>query len=97
MADRGNLAQQLGSVVLPALDQQLTSHLLVQEQQGVELLVVKLCSAAHAGFGDFHQPLGTVARCVNLLTGTGNGPTPVQRFDTNHRASSFTVRMPLFS
>jgi hypothetical protein len=84
-ADRGNLAQQLGGVMLPALDQQLASHLLVQEQQGVELLVVKLRPAAHAGFGDFRQPLCPAAP-LNLLASTGNGPASVQRLQSNHHS-----------
>jgi hypothetical protein len=72
--------------MLPALDQQLASHLLVQEQQGVELLVVKLRPAAHISFGDFRQPLCPVACHVNLLASTGNGPASVQRLQSNHHS-----------
>src|SRR5258707_3034489 len=76
--DRWDLAQQLRCVVLSALGQQLSPRLLVQEQQGIELLVVKLRPAAHAGLGDFLQPFGAMTRFVNLLTGTRDGPASVE-------------------
>src|ERR1700693_6148249 len=82
--DRWDLAQQLRGVVLSALGQQLSPRLLVQEQQCIELLVVKLRPVAHAGLGDFHQPFGTMTRCIDLLTGTGNRPASVESFQTNH-------------
>ncbi len=81
--DRRNLAQQLRRAMLPAFDQQLLLNLLVPGPQCLELLIVKFSPTAHAGFLDFRNPFGTMARCVNLLVGTGNGPTSVQSFQTN--------------
>jgi hypothetical protein len=43
--------------VLSALGQQIAPHLLAQNIQRVELLVVELGSAAHAGFGDLAEAI----------------------------------------
>ena len=93
-----------------ALGQQLSPHLLVQKQQRVELLVIHLGPAAHAGLDDFLEPCSAMARRVHLLASTGDGPASVDRFQTNHHAreifgdghinfalSSFIVRRPVFS
>src|SRR5439155_60995 len=50
----------------------------------VELLVVKLCSAAHAGLGDLAQPFLTMARMVDTLAGAGNAPAAIDRLDPVH-------------
>jgi len=60
------------------------ARFLVQRAQRVELLVVKFRPAAHAGFADFCQPFGTITRCVNLLTGTGDGRASVDRLQASH-------------
>jgi hypothetical protein len=54
-----------------------------KSKQRVELLVVHLGPAAHAGFGDFLEPCSAMARRIHLLTGTGDGPASVERFQTN--------------
>src|SRR2546429_545910 len=60
------------------------SRLLAQDNQHVELLVVKLCSAAHAGLGDLAQPFLTMARMVDTLAGAGNAPAAIDRLDPVH-------------
>src|SRR2546429_637094 len=57
---------------------------LAQDNQHVELLVVKLCSAAHAGLGDLAQPFLTMARMVDTLAGAGNAPAAIDRLDPVH-------------
>ena len=66
--------------VFLALTKQLAPHLLAQRPQRIELLVVELRAAMHAGFGDLRQPLGTMVRRIDLLAGAGNGPTTVRAF-----------------
>src|SRR5258708_5451568 len=56
------------------------------KSSSASLLVVKLRPTAHAGLGDFLQPVGAMTRCVNLLTGTGDGPASVESFQANHHA-----------
>jgi hypothetical protein len=70
--------------VFPALGQQLFAGLLVEKPQCVELLVVELGPTAHASCGDFLEPFGAMARCVNLLTRTGNGPASVDGLQATH-------------
>jgi hypothetical protein len=64
----------------------IAPHLLAQGPQGIELLVVELRAAMHARFADLRQPRGTVARCIDLLAGAGDGPTAVQRFYPRHHS-----------
>src|SRR5882724_6218217 len=47
-------------------------------------LVVKLGPPAHSRFADLPEPLGTMARCIDLLAGTSNGPTPIDRLHPRH-------------
>ncbi len=54
------------------------------DPQRIELLVVKLRPAAHPRFGDLRQPLGTMARCIDLLAGTRNGPTAIDGLHPGH-------------
>ncbi len=44
----------------------------------------KTRSPAHSGFLDLSQPLITVARCIDLFTRTGNGPTAIDRLHPRH-------------
>ena len=60
-ANRRNLAQQIHGLVFPALGQQITPHLLTQNIQRVELLVVKFGATAHAGFHDLAESLRPMA------------------------------------
>src|ERR1039458_4254853 len=89
--DRGNLAEQLERLVLPALGQQFAPHLLAQRPQRIELLVVELRPAPHSRLSDLAEPLGTIARRIDLLTGAGNGPTAVHRLEARHHASQIAA------
>src|SRR5713101_908931 len=79
-ADRGDLAEQSPRLVYLGLRQQLPPHLLTHRPQRIELLVVKLGPPAHSRFADLPEPLGTMAWCIDLLAGTRNGPTAIDRF-----------------
>jgi len=57
--------------VFPAFRQQISSYLLAQRPQGVQLLVVDLRTAMHAGFGDLGEPFRAIALCVYFLTCAG--------------------------
>src|SRR4029077_1280853 len=83
-SDRRNLAQPLHRAVLSALGQEITPHFLTQDIQRVELLVVELGTTAHAGLCDLAEPFRTIAWCVDLLAGTGNGPASVESFQAIH-------------
>src|SRR6266699_3451305 len=76
-SDRRNLAQQTHRAVFSAFSEQIASYLLAQRPQGVQLLVVDLRPAMHAGFGDLGEPLRAIARCVHALPRAGNRPTPI--------------------
>src|ERR1039458_8020797 len=82
--DRGDLAEQLERLVLPALGQQFAPHLLAQRPQRIELLVVELRPAAHTRLGDLAEPRGTVARRIDLLPRTSNPPASVDRLQSTH-------------
>src|SRR2546427_5741644 len=82
--NRWNLTQPLHRGVLAALGQEIKPHPLAQNSQGIELLVVEFGATAHAGFGDFAEPFRSVAWCVHLLAGTGNGPASIKSFQTIH-------------
>src|SRR5207249_10661971 len=71
-------------LVLIALGKEFLPRLLAQDNQHVELLVVKLCSAAHAGLGDLAQPFLTMARMVDTLASAGNAPAAIDRLDPVH-------------
>jgi hypothetical protein len=50
---------------------------------------VEVCwggAAAHTSFTNLSQPFCPIARCVHLLAGTRNRPTPVDRFQATHHA-----------
>src|SRR3984893_11360515 len=79
-SDRRNLAQQFHRAVFSAFRQQISSYLLAQRPQGVQLLVVDLRPAMHAGFCDLAEPLGAIAWCVHALPRAGNRPTPIKGF-----------------
>src|SRR6266849_8308306 len=83
-ADERNLAQQFSRAVLVSLNQQITPHFLAQRPQGIELLIVELRPAAYAGFGDFTEPCGTIARRIDLLPRTRNPPASVDRLQPTH-------------
>src|SRR6266480_1918700 len=70
--------------MFPTLRQQLPSRFLAQRLQQVELLIESLGSTTHAGLGQFFQPVGAVVRGIDLLAGTGNGPTAIQPFEPIH-------------
>src|SRR5260370_42643749 len=93
-SDRRNLTQPLHRAVLSALGQQIAPYLLAQTIQRVELLVVELGSAAHAGFGDLAEPFRTLAWCVDLLAGTGNGPASVKGLQTIHHRREISSDRP---
>src|SRR5258707_15790507 len=76
----GDLAEQFPRLVFLALREQLPPHLLTHRPQRIELLVVKLGPPAHSRFADLPEPLGPMARCIDLLAGTRNGPTAIDRF-----------------
>ena len=56
------LPQQPHRAVFPAFGQQISSYLLAQRPQCVQLLVVDLCPATHAGFADLPFRLGGKVR-----------------------------------
>jgi len=70
--------------MFPALHQQFMPSVLAKGPQHVELLVESLGSAADAGFWQLRQPLGTIARSVDELSGTSNDPASVHRLETIH-------------
>ena len=70
--------------MFPTLRQQLPSCFLAQRLQMIELLIEPLGSTTHAGLGQFFQPGGAVVRGIDLLAGTGNGPTAIQPFEAIH-------------
>src|SRR5271170_5180913 len=67
--------------------EQIPPHLLTHHPQRIELLVVKLCPPAHSRFTDLPEPLGTMARCIDLLAGTRNGPTAIDGLHPRHDPS----------
>ncbi len=86
-ADRGNLAEPFPNRVFLALCQQLPPHLLTYRPQRIQLLVVKLGPPAHTRFRDLREPFGTMARCIDLLAGTRNGPTAFVLSDWSYWAA----------
>src|ERR1035437_5044812 len=85
-AQPGNLFEKLTSGMLPAFRQQLLPRFLPYPHQKVELLISLLSPTAHAGFPQFLQPGGAMARRIDLLAGAGNRPTPIDRLETIHHA-----------
>src|SRR5437763_14455762 len=79
-----NRTEQFPSLVLLALGEEFLPRLLAQENQCVELLVVKLGPATHAGLGDLAQPFFAMARVVDTLSATGNAPAAIDRLDPVH-------------
>src|ERR1700730_16917828 len=82
--DRRNLAEPFPGLVFLALREQIPPHLLPHRAQRIELLVVKLRPPAHSRFRDLPEPFGTMPRCIDLLAGTRNGPTAIDRFHPRH-------------
>jgi hypothetical protein len=72
--------------VLSTLRQEISSYLLAQSLQGIELLVEELGPTAHADFRYFVEPFRTMVRCVDGCTFTGNAPAPVERLEPIHDA-----------
>src|SRR5260370_41025546 len=70
--------------MLSTLRQEISSHLLAQSLQGIELLVEELGPTAHAGFRYFAEPFRTMVRCVDGRTFAGNAPAPVERLEPIH-------------
>src|SRR5580658_2389279 len=70
--------------VFLALGQQLPPHLLTHRTQRIQLLVVKLGPPAYSRFRDLPQPRGTMARRIDLLAATRNGPTAIDRLHPGH-------------
>src|SRR6202451_2765508 len=85
-AQPGNLFEELAGRMLPAFRQQLLPRFFPYPHQEVELLIGLLSPAAHAGFPQFFQPGGAMARRVDLLAGAGNRPASIFRFKTIHHA-----------
>src|SRR5207237_537976 len=85
--DRGNLAKPFPGLVFLALRQQLPPHFLTHHPQRIELLIVKLRPPAHSRFADLPEPLGTMARCIDLLAGTRNGSTAIAALHPRHYQS----------
>src|ERR1700730_10349412 len=71
-SDRRNLAQQFHGAVFAAFRPRISSYLLAQRPQGIQLLVVDLRPAMHAGFADLGQPFRAIAWCVHTLPRAGN-------------------------
>src|SRR6266404_8634187 len=88
--DRGDLAEQFPRLVFLALREQISPHLLAQTSQRIELLVVKLRPPAHSRFVDFREPLGTMARCIDLLAGTRDGPTAIDGLHPSHNPAEIS-------
>ena len=91
-SDRRNLAQQFRRAVFPTLGQQLSSYLLAQRPQRVQLLVVDLRPPSHADFADLGQPFTTIARCVQALARAGNSPASIESFQTIHHSRDIPVQ-----
>src|SRR5260370_30461254 len=85
-AQPGNLLEELTGGIFPAFRQQLLPRFLPYPHQKVELLIGLLSPATHAGFPQFFQPGGAMARRIDLLTGAGNRPAPIYRLETIHHA-----------
>src|SRR6202158_1227511 len=83
-SDRRNLAQQVHRAVFPAFGQQISSYLLTQRSQCVQLLVVDLRPAMHAGFADLGEPFRAIAWCVHALARAGNRRTPLKALYAVH-------------
>src|SRR5260370_9978180 len=72
--------------MLSTLRQEISSHLLAQSLQGIELLVEELGPTAHPGFRYFAEPFRTMVRCVDGRTFAGNAPAPVEDLEPIHDA-----------
>src|ERR1700686_5016107 len=83
-ANRRDLAEPSPGLVFLTLGEQITPHLLAQCSQCIQLLVVKLRPPAHSQFADLPEPLGTMARCIDLLAGARNGPTAIDGLHPCH-------------
>src|SRR6266404_8261904 len=86
-ADRGDLAEPFPGLVFLAFRQQIPPHLLTHRPQRIELLVIKLGPPAHTRFTDLPEPLDTMARCIDLLAATRNGPTAIDGLHPRHDPS----------
>src|SRR6202042_3454216 len=81
---RRNLAEPFPGRMFLALCQQLPPYLLTHGPQRIQLLVVKLRPPAYSRLCDLPEPLRTMARCIDLLAGTRNGPTAIDGFYPGH-------------
>src|SRR5207253_10276368 len=79
-----NRTEQFPSLVLLALGDEFLPRLLAQENQCVELLVVKLGPETHASLGDLAKPFLAMALVVDTLTTTWNARTAIDRLDPVH-------------
>ena len=84
--DTGNLAQQFRCFMLPALRQELGSHLSPQGLQSIQLLIEQIRSPPHAGLWELAQPFLSSARSIDLGTGTRNAPAAIQCLQAIHHA-----------
>src|SRR6187397_2067826 len=83
--DRRNLPQQLHCGVLAAFCQQFAPRLPTQRSSPVKLPMIEFPPPAHPGLVQLRQPFRAMTQGVDLLAGTGNGPTSIDRFDASHR------------
>jgi len=61
-----NVARQFPRLVLPALGLEIFPHLLAQEPQDIELLVVVVGASPDVGFADLTKPFRTVTWCNDV-------------------------------
>ena len=77
--------------MLLAFHQQIPPHLLAQEAQHIELLVVVLSAPPDAGFPDLVEPFRSVAWCIHVVARTRNAPTAIQRLESIHNPREIFV------
>ena len=59
--------------------------------QRIELLVVNRCSATHSSLGNLAEPLGTIARRIDLFAGTRDSPASIQRLEARHDSNQISA------
>ena len=89
--DPRNLAEQFPRLVFLAFHPQIPPHLLAQEPQHIQLLVVVFSAPPYAGFPDLVQPCRPVRWCIHFLAGTRNTPTAIQRLESIHNPPEILV------
>src|SRR5260370_29247368 len=85
-AQPGNLLKKLTGGMFPAFRQQLLPRFLPYPHQKVELLIGLLSPATHAGFPQFFQPGGAMARGMDLPAAAGHVPSPRYLLHAGHAA-----------